>query len=144
AAPVSSSPPKPQAKAATDARPLSAPPSSATLQDAFLAEVRAGKGFFYNTVVAQAQRIDVTDEAITFTFSPTHRALKEQFNEKRPWLESAAEKAAGRRRRRTIRPGPTPLRRILRRGRARQQGSATSRLKRCRRRPSRRCSTCFP
>jgi hypothetical protein len=48
-------------------------------------------------VVAQAQRIDVTDAAITFTFSPTHRALKEQFNETRQWLEVAAEKAAGRR-----------------------------------------------
>ena len=87
--------PKPEAKAATDNRPSA--PSSSSLKDSFLAEVRAGKGFFYNTVVAQAQRIDVSDEAITFTFSPTHRALKEQFNETRPWLESAAEKAAGRR-----------------------------------------------
>ena len=50
------------------------------MKDAFLAEIRAGKGFFYNTVVAQAQRIDVTDDAITFTFSPTHRALREQFD----------------------------------------------------------------
>ena len=72
-------------------------PTTVNLKDAFLAEVRSGKGFFYNTVVAQAQRIDVSDEAITFTFSPTHRALKDQFNETRPWLESAAEKAAGRR-----------------------------------------------
>jgi DNA polymerase-3 subunit gamma/tau len=72
-------------------------PTTANVKDAFLAHVRAGKGFFYNTVVAQAQRIDVSDDAITFTFSPTHRALKEQFNETRPWLESAAEKAAGRR-----------------------------------------------
>ena len=62
------------------------------LKDAFLAEIRAGKGFFYNTVVAQAQRIDVTDDAITFTFSPTHRALREQFTEARAWLESAAER----------------------------------------------------
>jgi len=72
-------------------------PTTANLKDAFLAEVRAGKGFFYNTVVAQAQRIDVTDEAITFTFSPTQRALREQCTEARAWLESAAEKAAGRR-----------------------------------------------
>src|SRR5687767_14050539 len=57
-----------------------APTGGSTLKDAFLAEVRAGKGFFYNTVVAQAQRIDVSDNAVTFTFSPTHRALKEQFN----------------------------------------------------------------
>jgi hypothetical protein len=72
-------------------------PTSATLKDAFLAEVRAKKASFYNIVVAQAQRIDVTDEAITFTFSPTHRALREQFNETRQWLESAAQNVAGRR-----------------------------------------------
>jgi DNA polymerase-3 subunit gamma/tau len=67
------------------------------LKDAFLAEVRSGKGFFYNTVVAQAQRIDVSADAITFTFLPTHRALHDQFNETRTWLESAAERLAGRR-----------------------------------------------
>jgi hypothetical protein len=74
-----------------------APTGGSAIKDAFLAEIRAGKGFFYNTVVAQAQRIDVTDEAITFTFSPTQRALREQCTEARAWLESAAEKAAGRR-----------------------------------------------
>jgi DNA polymerase-3 subunit gamma/tau len=85
-----------QAKAATDAfPPVSA--GSANLKDAFLAEIRAGKGFFYNTVVAQAQRIDLTDDTITFTFSPTQRALREQCTEAKQWLESAAEKAAGRR-----------------------------------------------
>ena len=85
--------PKPQAAKAGSGHAASA----ATLKDAFLAEIRAGKGFFYNTVVAQAQRIDVTDEAITFTFSPTQRALREQCTEARAWLESAAEKAAGKR-----------------------------------------------
>jgi DNA polymerase-3 subunit gamma/tau len=78
----------------TDSGPA---PASGNLKDAFLAEVRAGKGFFYNTVVAQAQRIDVTADAITFTFSPTHRALKDQFTESRAWLEAAAERVAGRR-----------------------------------------------
>ena len=67
------------------------------LKDAFLAEVRGGKGFFFNTVVAQAQRIEVAADAITFTFLPTHRALHDQFNEARSWLESAAERLAGRR-----------------------------------------------
>jgi hypothetical protein len=79
------------------------------VKDSFLAEVRAGKGFFYNTVVAQAQRIDVTEEAITFTFSPTHKALKEQFNETRAWLETAAEKAAGRRMTVTAVQGDVPV-----------------------------------
>ncbi len=89
-------------------RPLAAPASASAstpaaskeggqLKDAFLAEVRAAKGFFYNTVVAQAQRIDEAADAITFTFLPAHRALHDQFNETRPWLESAAERLAGRR-----------------------------------------------
>jgi DNA polymerase-3 subunit gamma/tau len=66
-------------------------------KDQFLSEIRAGKGFFYNTVVAQAQRIDVTDDRVTFTFLPTHRALREQFDQTRGWLESTAERIAGRR-----------------------------------------------
>jgi hypothetical protein len=84
-------PPKPQAAKADSG------PGTADLKEAFLAEIRAKKASFYNIVVAQAQRIDVTDDAITFTFSPTHRALREQCTEARAWLESAAEKAAGRR-----------------------------------------------
>ena len=47
-------------------------------------------------MVAQAQRIDVTDEAITFTFLPTHKALREQFEQTRPWLEAAAARVGGR------------------------------------------------
>jgi len=67
------------------------------LKDAFLAEVRAGKSFFYNTVVAQAQRIDVAADVITFAFLPTHRALREQFDDTRAWLETTAARVAGRR-----------------------------------------------
>ena len=66
------------------------------LKDALLAEIRAGKGFFYNTVVAQAQKIDVVDDRVTFTFLPAHRALREQFDQSRPWLEAAAERLTGR------------------------------------------------
>ena len=58
--------------------------------------MRAGKQFFYNTVVAQAQRIDVTSDRVTFSFLPTHRALREQFDQTRAWLEAAAERLAGR------------------------------------------------
>ena len=72
-------------------------PTSVALKDALLAEIRSGKPFFYNTVVAQAQRIEVTDDRVTFTFLPTHRALREQFEQSRGWLESAAERVAGRR-----------------------------------------------
>jgi DNA polymerase III subunit gamma/tau len=71
-----------------------APTSS--LKDSLLAEIRAGKGFFYNTVVAQAQKIDVAGDRVTFTFLPAHRALREQFEQSRAWLEAAAERLSGR------------------------------------------------
>jgi|SoiMethySBSTD1v2_1073268.scaffolds.fasta_scaffold14506_1 DNA polymerase-3 subunit gamma/tau len=71
-----------------------APTSS--LKDSLLAEIRSGKAFFYNTVVAQAQKIDVVDDRVTFTFLPAHRALREQFEQSRPWLEAAAERLTGR------------------------------------------------
>ena len=84
-----------------------APPSSAiapsdkgapasSLKDALLAEIRSGKGFFYNTVVAQAQKIDVAGDRVTFTFLPAHKALREQFDQSRAWLEAAAERLSGR------------------------------------------------
>ena len=34
---------------------------------------------------------------MTFTFSPTHRALREQFEQSRGWVEATAERVAGRR-----------------------------------------------
>lgn len=68
---------------------------SGLLKDALLAEIRSGKGFFYNTVVAQAQKIDVAGDRITFTFLPAHRALREQFEQSREWLESVAERLVG-------------------------------------------------
>jgi hypothetical protein len=62
-----------------------------------LNEIRAGKPFFYNTVVAQAQKIEVGSDRVTFTFLPTHRALREQFEQSRGWLEQTAERVAGKR-----------------------------------------------
>ena len=76
---------------------IASPREHASLKDALLAEIRAGKPFFYNTVVAQAQKIEIADDRVTFTFLPTHRALREQFEQSRGWLESAAERVAGRR-----------------------------------------------
>ena len=66
------------------------------MKDALLAEIRGGKAFFYNTVVAQAQSIEVAGDKVTFAFLPTHRALRDQFEQNRPWIESAAERVAGR------------------------------------------------
>jgi DNA polymerase-3 subunit gamma/tau len=88
--------PTPSTIAPAPTAPASTDSAIAPVKDRLLAEIRSGKQFFYNTVVAQAQRIDVTGDRITFTFLPTHRALKEQFEQTRPWLESIAEKVAGR------------------------------------------------
>jgi DNA polymerase-3 subunit gamma/tau len=89
-----SSPVAPTSNTAAPAGSKVAPTSN--LKDALLAEIRSGKGFFYNTVVAQAQKIDVTDDRVTFTFLPAHRALREQFDQSRAWLEAAAERLTGR------------------------------------------------
>jgi hypothetical protein len=48
-------------------------------------------------VVAQAQKIEVTGDKVTFTFSPAQRTLREQLEQNRAWLESLAQQAAGRR-----------------------------------------------
>src|SRR5262245_658059 len=77
--------------------PSRAPSSeTTTFKDAFLAEIRRTKVVFYNTVVAQAQKIDVAMDRITFTFSPTQRTLRDVFDQNRAWLESTAEQVARR------------------------------------------------
>src|SRR5687767_8234162 len=77
--------------------PTAKDPIAPNLKDALLAEIKAGKPFFYNTVVAQAQKIEVASDRVTFVFSPTHRALREQFEQSRSWVEATAERVAGRR-----------------------------------------------
>jgi hypothetical protein len=69
----------------------------ADLKNAFLEEVRKTKRFFYGTVVAQAQRIDVEADKVVFVFSPQHRALKSQLEQTKAWLESTASQLAGHR-----------------------------------------------
>ena len=62
-----------------------------------LAEIRKSKAVFYNMVVAQAQKIEAADDRVTFTFAPNQRALRDQFEQNRAWLESVGEQVAGRR-----------------------------------------------
>ena len=68
----------------------------ANLKDKLLAEIRSGKATFYNTVVAQARRIEVSDERITFVFGPAHSSLRGLFDQQKSWLDAAAERVAGR------------------------------------------------
>jgi len=65
-------------------------------KDAFLAEIRKGKPVLYNMVVAQAQKIEIAGDRVTFTFSANQRALRDQFEQNRTWLESTAQQAGGR------------------------------------------------
>jgi hypothetical protein len=65
-------------------------------KDAFLAEIRKGKPVFYNMVVAQAQKIEIAGDRVAFTFSASQRALRDQFEQNRAWLESTAQQAGGR------------------------------------------------
>jgi DNA polymerase-3 subunit gamma/tau len=96
-APVS----KPAAAAARSTLPRLEPANPrpgepANLKDALLAEIRSGKATFYNTVVAQAQRIDVTSDRITFVFGPAQSTLRGWFDQQKAWLDMAAERVAGR------------------------------------------------
>jgi DNA polymerase III subunit gamma/tau len=73
------------------------PVTSAQLKDAFLEEVRKAKKFFHGTVVAMAQKIELEDDRINFTFGPHHRALRSQLDQNRGWLEDIASRLAGKR-----------------------------------------------
>jgi hypothetical protein len=53
--------------------------------------------FFYGTVVAQAQRIDIEGDRVVFTFAPQHRALRVQLDQNRTWLDALASQLSGRR-----------------------------------------------
>jgi hypothetical protein len=64
-------------------------------KDAFLAEIKSSKPVFYNMIVAQARRIDVSGENVTFTFSPAQRTLLNTFEQTRPWLEELAQRIGG-------------------------------------------------
>jgi DNA polymerase-3 subunit gamma/tau len=85
-----------RATPADSAEPNLKPVDPSQLKDAFLGEIRKAKKFFYGTVVAQAQRIDLEADKVIFVFGPQHRALRVQLDQNRPWLEAAATQLAGR------------------------------------------------
>ena len=88
-----SAPPQPVARPTGAAAPPE--PGAGDLKDRLLEDIRKQKKFFYGTVVAQAQRIDVDGDRIVFVFGPQHRALRTQLEQNRPWLEEAASQLAG-------------------------------------------------
>jgi hypothetical protein len=50
----------------------------------------------YNTVIAQAQKIEIDDGRVAFSFLPHHRTLREKLDQNRAWLEQLASEVAGR------------------------------------------------
>jgi DNA polymerase-3 subunit gamma/tau len=87
-APIAAARPAPEA--------ASPAPPAGDVRQAFLAEIQKGKPTLYGMVVAQALRIEVGADAITFVFSATHRMLREQLEQHRPWLEQLAARITGR------------------------------------------------
>jgi len=70
--------------------------TDASVKDALLTEVRKAQGVFYNTVLAQAKKVEFEGDRITFVFSPTQRTMKDMFEQKRTWLETLAQQVSGR------------------------------------------------
>ena len=77
-------------------KPVAAAGFPGGFKDALLAEIRRSKAVFYNMVVVQAQKVEITPERVAFTFSPGQRALRDQFEQNRAWLEELAQQVAGR------------------------------------------------
>ena len=61
-----------------------------------MAAIKQEKKFFYGTVVAQAQRIELVSETMTFTFTPGQKTLAAQLAQNMAWLEEMAETVLGR------------------------------------------------
>ena len=74
-----------------------APASGGGLKDRFLAEIRSSKNTLYSLAVAQAQRIDVSDDRITFTFAANQNVARMQLDSNKEWLEGVAQRLTGRR-----------------------------------------------
>ena len=65
-------------------------------RERYLAAIKAGKGFFFAAVIAQAYRIDVTPTGVTFAFLPNQKVPRAQCEENREWLASLAAQTLGR------------------------------------------------
>jgi DNA polymerase III subunit gamma/tau len=71
------------------------PTGDASLKDAFLSEVRKSNAVLYNTVVVQAQRIEVQADRIVLTYTAAQK-IGPTFDKYRPVLEASATRLAGR------------------------------------------------
>jgi len=101
----SSSGPARRSQAAAEAPPRSAAgsaapapsPAAADIKARLLASIRESNKVFYGMVIAQAQKVEVDERGVTFTFAPVHNALRAQLEKKRAWVEQIAQSVTGRR-----------------------------------------------
>ena len=70
--------------------------AGARFKAALLVEIKRTKKFFYGTVVAQAQKIELDGSRLTFSFAPAQRTLGAQLEQSRSWLEPMAAQIAKR------------------------------------------------
>ena len=71
------------------------PTGDARLKDAFLNEIRKSNAVLYNTVVVQAQRIEVRSDRIVLTYTAAQK-IGPTFERYRPVMETSATRLAGR------------------------------------------------
>ena len=102
AAPPAAAARVPAPSAAVPSAPAGAPPAPAGgagsdgARERYLAAIKAGKGFFFAAVIAQAYRIEVTPTGVTFAFLPNQKVPRAQCEENREWLASLAAQTLGR------------------------------------------------
>jgi DNA polymerase-3 subunit gamma/tau len=92
--PSRAAPPLPSAAPAqlsASAQTLSGP----ELQQAFLAEVQKSRKFFYGTVILQAQSLQFEPDRVVLAFAPKDRALRQQLEQTRTYLEDLATRLSG-------------------------------------------------
>ena len=61
-----------------------------------LAALRKQKQLLYGTSIAQAQKIELAGDALTFTFNAGQKLLRSQLEQQRAAVEAIASEAAGR------------------------------------------------
>ena len=66
-------------------------------RDALLAEIKKTKFVFYSTVVAQAQRIVVMPDAVTFVYGPAQKSMVGMFEQSRSAVEAIVQQISGKR-----------------------------------------------
>ena len=87
--------PVPPVAPPVEAAPTSPAEGNSGDKGAVLAEIKRAKKFFYGTVIAQAQRIDLDGRRLVFSFSPSQKTLASQLTQSRGWLEALAAKVMG-------------------------------------------------